>query len=137
MQIKGGIIRSIFIQFQRKKDNARQGERTRKRLTFASIAATALGLAALSTPAGAVHQWFEKAKNRTGGVAFYGTDPWHQTLFADVNGDGQADALAVKDDGVRVRYSSTDGCRFDPEEKLTSTPFSGTVQTLFADVTGD
>lgn len=27
MQIKSGVIRSIFIQFQRKKDNARQGER--------------------------------------------------------------------------------------------------------------
>jgi hypothetical protein len=90
MQIKSGIIRSIFIQFQRKKDNARQAERTRKRLIFASIAATALGLAALPTPAGAVHQWFEEPKNWTGGVPFYGADPWHQTLFADVSGGGKA-----------------------------------------------
>jgi hypothetical protein len=61
--------------YRRKKDNARQGEQTRKRLTFASIAATALGLAALPTPASAIHQWFEEPKNWTGDVAFYGTDP--------------------------------------------------------------
>jgi hypothetical protein len=40
MQIKSGVIRSIFIQFQRKKDNARQGERTRKRLAFPSMTVT-------------------------------------------------------------------------------------------------
>ena len=135
MQIKSEAIRSILIQFQRKKDNARQAERTRKRLFFASIAATALILGALPTPAGAVHQWFEDARNWTGGVPFYGADPWHQTLFADVSGGGKADAIAIKEDGVWVRYS--DGCRFGPEQKLTSTPFAGTVQTLFADVTGD
>jgi hypothetical protein len=135
MQIKSEVIHSIFIQFQRKKDNARQGERTRKRLIFASIATTALILGALPTPAGAVHQWFEDARNWTGGVPFYGADPWHQTLFADVSGGGKADAIAIKEDGVWVRYS--DGCRFGPEQKLTSTPFAGTVQTLFADVTGD
>lgn len=136
MQIKSGVIRSIFIQFQRKKDNARQGERTRKRLFFASITASAaLILAVLPTPASAIHQWFEEPKNWTGGVPFYGADPWHQTLFADVSGGGKADAIAIRDDGVSVRYS--DGCKFGPEQRLTSTPFAGIVQTLFADVTGD
>jgi hypothetical protein len=104
-------------------------------LLFVTVVVTALGLAALPTPADATHQSFEGATNWTQGVAFYGTDPWTQTFFADVNGDGKADALAVKSDGIRVRYS--DGSQFRSEEKLTSSPFSGTVQTAFADVTGD
>lgn len=107
-------------------------DRTGRRLLIASVAATALGLAA---PAGAVHQWFESAKNWTGGEAFTGSDPWSQTFFADVNGDRKTDALAVKNDGIWVRYS--DGCRFRSTKRLTSGPFVGTEQTAFGDVTGD
>lgn len=48
-----------------------------------------------------VGPWGYWTKGRTED-AFYGT---HGTFFADVNGNGTADAIAVKDDGVWVRLS--------------------------------
>ena len=80
----------------------------------------------------AIHRSFASdARNWTGGP-FYGT---HATFFADVTGDGMADAIAVNDD--RIWFRRSDGCSFGPNEPLTSTPFFGTRATYFADVTGD
>lgn len=87
---------------------------------------------ALPGPASATHRSFNlQSRNWTGGP-FYGT---RGTFFADVTGDGKADAIAVNDD--RVWFRRSDGCKFGPNEQLTSTPFFGTVGTFFADVTGD
>ncbi|WP_344973447.1 VCBS repeat-containing protein, partial [Streptosporangium fragile] len=63
---------------------------------------------------------------------YYGT---RGTYFADVTGDGRADAIVVNDDRVTVRRST--GTRFTPNEPWTSNPYYGTRGTYFADVTGD
>ena len=56
-------------------------------------------------------------------------------FFADVDGDGKADAIVVNDGGITVRRS--DGKRFLPNEPWTSEPYFGTIKTAFADVDGD
>ena len=63
---------------------------------------------------------------------YYGT---RGTLFADVTGDGKADAIVVNDSGVTVRRST--GANFSGNESWTSNPYFGTRGTFFADVTGD
>ena len=63
---------------------------------------------------------------------YYGT---RGTLFADVTGDGKADAIVVNDDRVTVRRSN--GSQFLPNESWTDNPYYGTRGTFFADVTGD
>jgi C1A family cysteine protease len=57
------------------------------------------------------------------------------TYFADVTGDGKADAIAVNDSRVTVRRSS--GKAFTANESWTGGPFYGSLGTFFADVTGD
>jgi VCBS repeat protein len=63
---------------------------------------------------------------------YYGT---RGTYFADVTGDGKADAIVVNEDGITVRRS--DGSRFLPNETWTNNPYYGNRGTFFADVTGD
>jgi hypothetical protein len=63
---------------------------------------------------------------------FYGK---YGTFFADVDGDGKADAIAAKAD--RVWWRRSNGCAFESSRPLTHTPFFGTLGTYFADVTGD
>ena len=67
----------------------------------------------------------------TGGP-YFGT---RGTFFADVTGDGRADAIAVNDPTVTVRRSTGSG--FDANEDWTGGPYFGTRGTFFADVTGD
>jgi hypothetical protein len=55
--------------------------------------------------------------------------------FADVDGDGRADAIAVTDIGITVRRS--DGAQFLAPQVWTSGPDSGTRGMYFADVDGD
>ena len=65
-------------------------------------------------------------------------DPYYGswgTFFADVTGDGLADAIVVNDDTVTVRRS--DGGQFTPNEDWTMGPYYGSRGTFFADVTGD
>ncbi|MBZ5491855.1 MAG: VCBS repeat-containing protein [Acidobacteriia bacterium] len=66
------------------------------------------------------------------------TNPYfgsHGTFFADVDGDGKADAIVVNDDNVVVRRSN--GTSFGPNEFWTTNPFFGSRGTFFADVDGD
>jgi len=55
--------------------------------------------------------------------------------FADVTGDGKADAIVVNDDKIVVRRSN--GSSFLPNENWTTNPYFGSRGTFFADVTGD
>jgi hypothetical protein len=64
--------------------------------------------------------------------AYYGT---RDTFFADVTGDGAADAIAVNDGGVTVRRST--GGSFAPSQTWISGAYYGSRGTFFADVTGD
>ena len=57
------------------------------------------------------------------------------TFFADVTGDGLADAIVVNDDRDRVRRST--GAGFRANEDWTHGPYFGSRGTFFADVTGD
>lgn len=78
-----------------------------------------------------------------GFVNYLGNKPWTAepyfgtmgTYFADVNGDGKADAIVVKGDRITVRIS--DGTQFLPNASWTTGSFYGTRATYFADVTGD
>jgi hypothetical protein len=66
------------------------------------------------------------------GRAYYGS---RGTYFADVTGDGRADAIVVNDWGVVVRRST--GTSFGPtDETWISGGYYGTRGTFFADVTG-
>ena len=58
-----------------------------------------------------------------------------ELAFGDVDGDGRADALAVRFDGIFVRRSNGDS--FLPEERWIDAPALGQRATRFADVTGD
>jgi hypothetical protein len=86
------------------------------------------GLIPLPTGGGVplVEKWTE--------VAFFGDQG---TYFADVNGDGKADAIAVKDDGIYVRLANQSGSGFDPADKWTLERYFGSRGTYFADVNGD
>jgi len=64
---------------------------------------------------------------------FYGSKT---TAFADVNGDGRLDAIAVNTTGVFVKLGRPNGT-FGPTRRWTAGPFYGSVGTFFADVNGD
>lgn len=72
---------------------------------------------------------------------YYGTDIAGQRniYFADVDGDGRADAIVSNKTGIAVRLS--DGTQFLPPQVWTKEPYFGTLSTginnYFADVTGD
>src|SRR5919106_309739 len=57
------------------------------------------------------------------------------TQFADVTGDGRADAIVINSDRVTVRRS--DGTTFLPNESWTANPYYGMMSTYFADVSAD
>lgn len=57
------------------------------------------------------------------------------TYFADVNGDGKADAIHVNVSNISVQLS--DGKKFGPPQVWSSESFYGEVGTFFVDVTGD
>jgi uncharacterized protein YraI len=66
------------------------------------------------------------------------TNPYYGsrgTFFADVTGDGKADAIVVNNDRVTVRRSN--GSNFLANESWTTNPYYGSRGTFFADVTGD
>ncbi|MBZ5523699.1 MAG: VCBS repeat-containing protein [Acidobacteriia bacterium] len=74
-------------------------------------------------------------------VPFYGSDPSGNAyvFFADVDGDGRADAIAVNPNGITVRRS--DGKRFRENEDWTREGYFGVDQfgrlnVHFADATG-
>ena len=54
--------------------------------------------------------------------------------FADVDGDGKADAIVVNEDRITVRRST--GSAFRPNEVGTTDSHWG-VRNFFADITGD
>jgi hypothetical protein len=56
-------------------------------------------------------------------------------FFADVDGDGRADAIVVNDNTITVRRSTGNG--FGPNEDWTGFPFYANKGTYFADVDGD
>lgn len=102
-----------------------------KVLLEALLGMMAIAPLVLPESAHAAHRSFADARDWTGGP-FYG---FYGTFFADVTGDGKADAIAVNED--RIWFRRSDGCRFGPNEALTNTPFFGDRATFFADVTGD
>jgi hypothetical protein len=68
-------------------------------------------------------------------VAYYGD---RGTFFADLTGDGKADAIVVNNNGIVVRKANANGNGFTGNEWwTTNTSFYGTIGTYFADVTGD
>jgi hypothetical protein len=59
-------------------------------------------------------------------------------FFADVNGDGKADAIAVSTSGIQVLLSTGTSFEVGPSgADWTTVPFYGAVATFFADVNGD
>ncbi len=78
---------------------------------------------------------FAPNQSWTQGVAYFGTKG---TFFADVTGDGRADAIVVNDNGVTVRRSTGSvTLGFSSNESWTANPYFGSVGTFFTDVTGD
>jgi len=80
--------------------------------------------------------------DRLGDAAIWANDPTYGpflgdrgNFFADVNGDGRADAVMVNDDNILVRHSK--GKSFGRAEFLSYTPFYGEDRTFFVDVTGN
>lgn len=64
------------------------------------------------------------------------------TFFADVTGDGKADAIGVNDDSPiiannRIIVRRSDGTKFLPNETWTEQAYWGEQGIYFADVTGD
>jgi hypothetical protein len=74
---------------------------------------------------------FDASENWTGGPS-YGS---RGIRFADVTGDGRADAIFVNSTTVTVGRST--GSVFRPSEGWTGGPYFGSRGTFFADVTGD
>jgi microsomal dipeptidase-like Zn-dependent dipeptidase len=90
---------------------------------------------------------------RSTGTGFEPNEDWTEvpffgnrgTGFADVTGDGLADAIAVNAPGLfglspeqaRVTIRRSTGSSFAPNEDWTEIPFYGSRGTFFADVTGD
>src|SRR5258708_9528792 len=54
------------------------------------------------------------------------------TFFADVDGDGRADAIVGNDNGITVRRSTGNG--FGPNEDWSQGGYYGSRGTFFADV---
>jgi len=83
---------------------------------------------------------FERREEWSNGP-YFGTDvSGHQNIyFADVDGDGKADAIVSNPTGISVSLS--DGTQFQRSDLWTREPFFGTVSNrvnnYFADVTGD
>src|SRR5262249_54559602 len=61
------------------------------------------------------------------------------TWFADVTGDGKADAIVLNNAGsIGITVRRSDGTRFLPNESWTDDTFAGgMLPLLFGDVTGD
>src|SRR6266404_400950 len=57
------------------------------------------------------------------------------TQFADVDGDGRADAIVINADKITVRRST--GTSFGAYESWTTYPYQTQYPTQFADVDGD
>jgi surface antigen len=80
---------------------------------------------------------------RSDGTKFLPNELWTEIgyagkygiYFADVDGDGKADAIVSNEDGITVRRS--DGTKFLPNEKWTEIGYGGDRGLFFADVTGD
>ena len=80
---------------------------------------------------------------RSNGASFTSAETWSNsflgatkgTFFADVTGDGKADAIMVETTGVKVFRSN--GSSFLAGEIWTSIGYFGSRGTFFADVTGD
>lgn len=69
-------------------------------------------------------------------VPYYGGLGYNSAYFADVTGDGKADAIVINSDYVWVRRST--GSTFASNERWTNEAFYATIGlTQFADVTGD
>lgn len=77
------------------------------------------------------HRHFDDAVNWTG-YAFYGD---RGTFFADVTGDGKADAIAVNRDGIWFRRSN--GLGFETGIEKLGPTYIANRGYFFADVTGD
>lgn len=83
---------------------------------------------------------FEPNETWTSGPFFGAVDGRVYVYFADVDGDGRADAIAVNETGITVRRS--DGRQFRQNEDWTREGYMGTDQRgqpniYFADVTGE
>lgn len=78
---------------------------------------------------------FLPAQGWTGGPYFGMLGSSTNNYFADVTGDGKADAIVVNSTGVTVRRSN--GTTFLPNENWTLQAYYGDKGTYFADVTGD
>ena len=105
-----------------------------------TILAALLILLVFSGQAFPTHQSFGEDHDWTGGP-YYGT---RRTFFADVTGDGRADAIVVNYDKVSVRESngtpplnSTRPWTTEPYYGPQGPPYYGALGTFFADVTGD
>lgn len=106
--------------------------RTEGKGPLATTAVLALAaLLAMPGTASANHQSLTAPANWTEGP-FYGQ---YGTFFADIDGDGKADAIAVNAD--RVWWRPSNGCSFEAPRLLTRTPFSGRRGGRFAGDTGD
>ncbi|NOU34763.1 MAG: hypothetical protein HOO96_43285 [Polyangiaceae bacterium] len=74
-----------------------------------------------------------------GARRYYGAGQYNvsgvDSVFADITGDGRADALVVNNDAVYVMPST--GAGFTGFRAATSVPFYGGMGTYFADVNGD
>lgn len=89
----------------------------------------------------------EVAVRLSDGTQFVQTDLWARepyfgvalervnNFFADVTGDGKADAIVVNPSGITVRRS--DGSKFLRNEQWTREAYIGGLGNYFADVTGD
>jgi hypothetical protein len=77
---------------------------------------------------------FSTTEETWSNVAYFGR---FGTYFADVTGDHKADAIAVGDDGIKVRRANTSLNVFDAAEAWTPDLYFGGLGTYFADVTGD
>jgi hypothetical protein len=67
---------------------------------------------------------------------YFGVSLGHvNNFFADVTGDGKADAIVVNPSGITIRRS--DGTKFLRNEQWTREPYIGALGNYFADVTGD
>jgi len=105
-------------------------------LIAVSLGPEMLGVSARAMAAASCTHCFGPTVNWTSNP-YYGN---RGTFFADVTGDGRADAIVVNDESIpfgRVVVRPSDGSQFLPNQEWTSEPYYGTRGTFFADVTGD